>query len=752
MTALASFPAGPLPRVLGPLVLGVSLLLPGRALVQAQDMSDVTGTVIGAENGDLLGGADVRLRRVEVPEVVRTTSTSRYGTYQFPNVPPGTYVLDVQLLGYEAHQRPVTIRFGENRVIDVELTRDEASFKTVVVGSSQRAERALDVPASVSVLDEETIRREGVTSPVEGMTPTVGTDVAQTGVERHALALRGFGDPFFGTPLTLVDGHVGSAPILGTTAFNAMPILPLDLDRIEVVRGSGTPVYGPESSGGVIQFFTRDPFREPGTSASLAGGTRSFFNAQVRRAGVLNGDVGYKITGQFSRADEWELDPDSRQDAAEIARYRTFAPSDPLPADRTVVDRQLRRQDEYRRYNVNGLLDYRLDRDLSVALRGGYTSLTSTLQTGIGTVQTDELGLAYGRVRLKAGSFVAQAGVSGNLDEGDTYLLRTGESVLDRGTQWTARLQYDERIEDLDTHVLVGGDLRITRPETGTETLIEEDGDQLGRFGSYAQTTAHLAPRLTLTLGVRTDYNDVADEASFAPRGALVYDLSSTHALRASYVRSVSYPGTDPLFVAGRFGVNATEATTGQTVELGYKGTFGDRLRVQLDGFYKEKREVLTPFEDDAGQLAYGRLNDLRYGGVDASLKVQLDETATAFANVSMASDDKFHGDEPGGLQAALGAPTFKAKWGFDYGLPNGFSAGATARYVDDFPVRWGPFVGQVDSYAVLDVRVGNALPGLPASHVDLLAKNVLDNDHREFVGAPALGRRIMARFVFELP
>jgi len=283
-------------------------------------------------------------------------------------------------------------------------------------------------------------------------------------------------------PQVLVDGRPAAAPILGSNAFDTMPILPLDLHRIEVTRGSGAPLYGPESTGGVTQFFTRGPFQHPGTSASLAGGSRSFFDAQFRRAGAIDGTVGYKISGQFSRANEWALDPDDSRDAEEIARYRTFGPGENLPTDRTVVDRQLRRDDRYRKYNVNGLLRYRFGDALSLSLRSGYTSLTSTLQTGLGTIQADELGFAYGDLRLEAGSFLAQVGVKGTLDEGDSYLLRTGNSVLDEGTQWIGRVQYDTRASPRWTHISLlepispSPDPKRVRPPSWSKREIDSGG------------------------------------------------------------------------------------------------------------------------------------------------------------------------------------------------------------------------------------------------------------------------------------
>lgn len=721
------------------------------AHTRAQSAPTLTGTVVEAGSERPLVGAEVTLRGTATPDVIQRTETGLDGTFGLSNLPRGTYVLEVHLLGYEEYRRTVTLELGESQSLTVELPLNVTGYNSIVLSPSRRTERAQDVPASVSVLTPEIIRREGASSSVEALRPTVGVHVAQTGVDRRMLSLRGFGTPFSDTPRIRVDGRRAEMPLLGANAFGPMPIMPRDLSRIEVVRGPGTPLYGPESSGGLVHFFTRDPFQEPGTSLSVSGGSRSFVDTQFRQADVIDGTIGYKFTGQFSRADEWALNPDDPQDRTELDRYYQYGPFEDIPPGRTTTDRQLRRDDRYRTFNTNGLLTYRFDNETALSLRGGFASLTSPLQTGIGTIQTDALSVSYTQLRLNAGLFSASVGMNRNLSIGDAYLLRTGETVLDEGTRWTGHVKHEIGVDALNTRLLVGGDLDVTRPETDTPTLAEREGDEgIGRYGAFLQSTTELAAPLSLTLAGRIDYNDVVEDASVAPRAALVYDLASQHTVRIGYTRSVSFPGTDPLFATARFTVDPTVRTTGQTVEAGYKGLFGDHLRVHVDGYYETKGDVLTPSRDSDG-LTYERVDRIQYGGLDASVTVDVTELTTAFANVSLVTDDRFDGGMGSGPPVALNAPASTVKAGVDHGLPAGFSVGATGQYVNGFPVRWGPYVGTVDAYSLLDVRLGYRVPSIPGLRFDLTVKNVLDTEHREFVGAPSIGRMFIGRLTYEL-
>jgi iron complex outermembrane receptor protein len=738
------------------LVVAAALLIGVAPPAAAQNVGTVTGAVVDATAGEGLIGAEVQLRKLDDPVGVRTTKTDAEGNFAFTRVRPGRYLLTVSFLGYRERRRTFTIEFREARDFEVELRRDPFSLETVVEAPSRRRQRLLEAPASASVLEPQRIRRESATSSVEALRSVVGVDMAQTGFDRRELALRGFNSAFSTAPYVLTDHREAAAPALGLNLYSVMPNTALDLARIEAVRGPAGALYGTGVDGGVLHFVTKDPFQDPGTSLALSGGSRSYFNAQFRQAGVLGNNVAYKFTGQWGRADEWALDPDNRRDAAELSRYRVYEERSVVPAGRDVsrIDRdddgdpefRLRREDLYRRYNVNGMLKYRFGTDTALSLRGGYASLTSPLQSPIGTLQASNFGYSYGQLRLEAGAFSAQVALNRDLPESEVYRLRTGTFVTDEGTQVDGQLQYAFGVDALDTSVLVGGEADGTFLQPAAEGP-GPDEDEFGTVGTYLQTTTSLAPSLSLTLAGRADYLSPRDEVEFSPRAALVYTPTAQHALRASYNRTVSVPSASPLLRIVPAAPTPPQATVTQTFEAGYKGQFATRLRLNVDGYYETRDNVLVP---EAPPVQYQSGGDIEYWGLDVAATLNATSALTIFGNTSVLSDDSFDGDSMEDI--ALNAPAFKLKGGLDYELPRlNASIGATAHHVDDFPVRFGPYTGTVDAYTLLDVRARATVPTVPGLSVNVTAKNVLGTDHREFVGAPALGRMVIARLTYAL-
>lgn len=739
------------------IVAGIVLLSLAPLGAMAQSTGAVTGTVVDAADGAPLVGATVRLRAAAAPTVIRSGVTGETGTYQLDRIRPGRYVLEVTSLGYQRRYVHVTMEVGESRSVDVELRRDAFSLETIVKAPSRRRQRLLEAPTSTRVLEPVRIRREATTSSVEALRAVEGVDVAQTGVDRREVALRGFNSAFSPGPHVRTDHREAGAPSLGLNLYSVMPNTSLDLDRIEAVQGPAGALYGTGVDAGVLHFVTRDPFQDPGTSFALSGGSRRYLNVQFRQAGVLGDEVGYKFTGQWGRADEWGLDPDNARDAAELGRYRVYEdPESPALEGRNFVVRdvdgdgsaeaQLRREDLYRRYNVNGLLTYRVDRATALSLRGGYASLTSPLQSPIGTLQASNLGYTYGQLRLDAGDFSAQVGLDRNLSGDGTYLYRTGNAITDEGTRVEGRAQYGFGMDRLNTDVLVGSELEVTRLQAipgGTTP----DEDAFNTFGTYFQTITPLASSVSLTLAGRADYLSVRDEVQVSPRAALVYTPAPKHAFRASYNRTASVPSASPLLQLAPEVSASPQATVTQALEVGYKGQVSGRLRLGVDGYYETRDDVFVPV---GAPVEYQNGGEISYGGLDVSAELRATDALTVFGTTSVVSDDSFEGAGRGDI--ALNAPAFKVKGGVDYGLPHGMTLGATAHHVDGFPVRFGPYAGTVDAYTLLDVRLRSSLPSVPGLSVNVTAQNVLGNDRREFAGAPALGRMIIARLTYELP
>jgi iron complex outermembrane receptor protein len=564
---------------------------------RAQGPASITGTVVDADDGQPLIGANVVLRRTATSAVVGGATTDPNGTFQIDRVTPGRYVVEARFIGYKERQRTILVEAGEPRDLTIELEIESESLETLVVTASRKREKILDAPASISVLELDQIRREATTSSVEALRSAVGVDMAQTGVDRREVALRGFNQAFATKTYVLTDYRESSVPSLGVNAYSIMPALPIDLSRVEVVRGPGSALYGPGVDSGVIHFFTKDPFQYPGTAVSVAGGSRSFFNVQARQAGVIGDNVGYKVTAQFSRANEWELNPQNPQDSTEIDRYRVYQnPDAPALDGRNFAigdfdgdgddEAQLRRQDDYFKYNFNGLLKYRFGGPTTLTLNGGFSALKSVFQSGVGTIQIDGFGYSYGQLRFESGDLFAQVYLNRNHGAGDnrTYVYGTGRPVENRGLQWNGQVQYNFSLDPIDTQVTTGGDVDLTRPRTsGTTNGRNEGRDDINEYGAYVQSSTDLLGPLTLTLAGRADYNNVVEEVQLSPRAAIVYSITSNHSVRGSYNQAFASPGLNSLFLD----------VTSQRRSLGNDRSLVFQARGAADGF------SFTEFEDD---------------------------------------------------------------------------------------------------------------------------------------------------------
>jgi iron complex outermembrane receptor protein len=149
----------------------------------------------------------------------------------------------------------------------------------------------------------------------------------------------------------------------------------------------------------------------------------------------------------------------------------------------------------------------------------------------------------------------------------------------------------------------------------------------------------------------------------------------------------------------------------------------------------------------------YGKVD---YWGIDASLEFLASDRYTFYTNFSFVSDDFFDTDEVGSdnpdFQLALNAPRFKFKFGGEMRVSDSFSINMAGRYIRGFPVRAGLLTGRVDPYFILDAGIGHDFGSrIPGLRLDAMVQNVLNNEHREFVGAPRIGRLALIRLSYTI-
>ena len=210
-----------------------------------------------------------------------------------PDVPAGTHTVRITRSGFRPFEETVTVE--PNHPTDVQI---RLRLEQEVTAASRQTESLYDAPASVTLVPQEELRAFGFQTVWDALGGLRG--IFQTNDRTYAsLGVRGFGQPqdYGNRLLVLTDGHVMNDDLLGSSyvGYDARSDL-LDVERIEVVRGPGSALYGTNAFLGVINLVTRD--RDTMMRPHLSLATEGFGMARLRAgAGArISRDVGMWVS------------------------------------------------------------------------------------------------------------------------------------------------------------------------------------------------------------------------------------------------------------------------------------------------------------------------------------------------------------------------------------------------------------------------------------------------------------------------
>lgn len=216
------------------------------AVIHAQTIS---GTVTGTNHEPI---ADVR---VSVPVLHRTVWTDANGMYHITGIKSGTYRVVFAKLGHAEESAPIVVS-SDDRVYDAVLSVSPISMSSVTVTAPSGAASSLSGPDAISVLsgEELTLARNG--SVMNAISWMPGVSVFTGGGQSVKPVVRGF------TAQRIVTAYDGVRHIAQTwDEPQSAEIDGMDVDRIEVVHGPASLLYGPEAIGGVINVVREDLFQ-----------------------------------------------------------------------------------------------------------------------------------------------------------------------------------------------------------------------------------------------------------------------------------------------------------------------------------------------------------------------------------------------------------------------------------------------------------------------------------------------------------
>lgn len=259
----------------------------------AQSPSAITGRVTDSQ-GASVASAQVQLRSRAGIQLFAPTDDN--GAYSFRSVPPGDYVIEVRVKGFAGFtSNELHITRGQTVTSDVKLSV-EAVNESVVVTAAGTVQRIDEISKAVTVIDDQTIETRRELNVADSLRGTPGIRVQQQGSIGALTSVRLRGLRNFDTAILLDGLRVRDASDINGSAVVVIPdLLPADLDRIEVLRGSGSSIYGTNAIGGVINLVPRTGTGQTHFEFGFDGGSLALFRERIRGAGGIGKRAGFSF-------------------------------------------------------------------------------------------------------------------------------------------------------------------------------------------------------------------------------------------------------------------------------------------------------------------------------------------------------------------------------------------------------------------------------------------------------------------------
>jgi iron complex outermembrane receptor protein len=516
------------------------LIVPAQVFAQT---GTVTGTITESRANQPVGGA--RVQALTATTIVAATQSRDDGTYRL-TVPAGAYTIVANRIGYTPGNASVTVTAGVSTTANITLNERVVELNPIVTTASRKEEKALSAPASVSVIEVREIQERPAVTAADHVQGIAGIDVSRGGIAQSNIVARGFNNAFSGSILTLQDYRFAGVPSLRVNVPLLFTSTNEDIERIEVLLGPASALYGPNSSHGVLHVITKSPFTSQGTTLTLDGGTRALFRGSARHAGLLGDKFGYKLSGEMFRAEDFTF-----EDPGEPAVFPAAAPSGRAgqPNERDFdIERAVGelRMDYRPNDNSEFVTTYGVSR-IGQALE--YTGANGTAFAKNWTYQSIQQRARIGRLFGQVFMNMSDAGNENAQDLGGTYLLRSGQPIVDQSRSLAAQLQHGLTLGARQDFVY-GIDYISTNPRTGnTINGRNEDIDDVKEVGGYVQSTTNVTSKLDFVAAIRVDKNDQVDGVQTSPRAAIIFKPNEAQNFRVTYNRAFQTPANFTWFL-----------------------------------------------------------------------------------------------------------------------------------------------------------------------------------------------------------
>jgi outer membrane receptor for ferrienterochelin and colicins len=605
--------------------------------------SQLGGTLVD-QTGLPVPGASVSLIN-KTTGLERVATSDLAGRFRFVAIGPGAYRVSVAIDGFAPAARDVTSG-------DVEIVLSPAAVvqSVTVVSAARQAELRESLSTPVSVVGRTRLQDTARSSVGEVLREVPGV-LTRRGSEGTSVA----GEQVQGIDsrqvLVLVDGQpIAGARGIKSGAVNLDRQSTYRLDRVEVVKGAASAMFGSDAIGGVVNLITRDAGSPLESMLTVSGGEHGTVDAAAS-AGARRGRASVFGVASRSARDSFDLTPQT--------------------PDTTGV--------RFARLDGFGKTEFRVTPALTLAATGsGYWNSQRGRVVGeaglLDSVVDDEsqafagrmLWQVNGRTSLEARAYATR------FDEANDGTLIATQAVQPTDRLFESMTKADASIGYVlgERHMLQGG-AELTRDRYRGVNRVRDAGGHTATTGvAWLQDRFNVASWLTLTVGGRYDQHSIFGSA-FSPKAALNARVAPGLRARVSYGEAFRAPDLGQLFY--RFvptanfyqvvGNPALESETAGSWQVGadYSHASG-RFRAGVNAFHNRVRDLIESYS--LGVLASpAQLAQLvATEGLDPSFSPVFGRQLFIYRNIADARTQGFEADGEialGGALQAAGAYTY---------------------------------------------------------------------------------------------
>lgn len=280
--------------------------------VKEKTDANIRGSVVDSKTQQPLSHASVL-----VVGTVITTTTDAEGHYALNNLPLGKVKIEVRSAGYRTLRQEVTTERNYTAEQNFELTPDEIALDEVVVSANRSLTLRRESPVIVNVLDTKLFESTHSTTLVQGLNfqPGVRTEDNCTNCGFSQVRING------------LDGHYSQILVDSRPVFTALQgvygleQIPANMvQRVEIVRGGGSALFGASAIGGTINIITKEPSENSAelahTITGATTGSTAFDNNTTGNVSVVttNGRAGFYLYAQSRHRSAYDRDGDGYTD------------------------------------------------------------------------------------------------------------------------------------------------------------------------------------------------------------------------------------------------------------------------------------------------------------------------------------------------------------------------------------------------------------------------------------------------------